>query len=149
MEAKFIQWMRDNGCFVHEALNFNRAEHLDRGVISTEDLKNETLLFTMTDAILIEKKNPHCILHPAIASREIARFKLSDWELLIVIMMVEYAATERSHFAPYLALLPTPEELDTMLYFSDAEMKALVGTSSLDRIGANEIAKTYRKKYVV
>lgn len=59
--------------------------------------------------------------------------ELGPWLSLILVMIYEFLLGERSAWAPYFSVLP--REFDTLMFWSDEELKELQGSAIVEKIG--------------
>lgn len=61
---------------------------------------------------------------------------LGPWLYLILVMIYEYLQGEASRWAPYFRVLPA--EFDTLMFWTDAELRELQGSAVINKIGKQD-----------
>lgn len=64
---------------------------------------------------------------------------LGPWLSLVLVMLYEYLAGERSKWAPYFRILPT--RFDTLMFWSPAELQELQASDVVGKIGKQDADK--------
>lgn len=62
-------------------------------------------------------------------------YRDKPWPSLILVLIYELLQGKNSRWNPYLALLPTDDDFDTLMYWSEAELKELQASAIVDKIG--------------
>jgi len=68
------------------------------------------------------------------------------WLSLILVMIFEAQHYENSNWSPYFDVMPA--EFDTLMYWTEPELKALRGSAVVDKIGKESVDKTFAEKIV-
>nr|POE56559.1 ribosomal lysine n-methyltransferase 4 [Quercus suber] len=80
------------------------------------------------------------ILTPETSALPVAARLEDPWLSLITAMIYEYSLGASSRWSPYLAVLPT--DFDTLMFWSDDELKELSGSAVVGKIGKKSADKT-------
>ncbi|ROT34588.1 SET domain-containing protein RMS1 [Sodiomyces alkalinus F11] len=158
---RFLAWFKSvGGQFREELLQIVDSRHrgAGRGIVATKDIPQETALFTIPRHAIINvltselpKKLPGVFSSSANddAGDEDEDMDGSDapdsWGSLILVMLYEYLQGDTSRWKPYFDVLP--DQFDTPIFWSDAELKELEGTSlTPEKIGKQESDAMLRSK---
>ncbi|ESZ99431.1 hypothetical protein SBOR_0193 [Sclerotinia borealis F-4128] len=127
--ATFSSWLKEMGIRTNPkmALVDLRHEGRGRGVVATEDIKNDELIFSIPRNAVLNAQNAN----PLPISRRLSE-KMPSWLALTSILMAE-GQVDNSKWAPYLAILP--ERLDSLVFWSDSELAELQASAVVKKIG--------------
>ncbi|KAJ4374346.1 Ribosomal lysine N-methyltransferase 4 [Neocucurbitaria cava] len=150
----FLTWFKSvGGEFRDDLLEIRdlRSRGAGRGIIATEDIPQETTLFTIPrDAIInvqtseLPKKLPK-LFDGSIDEADEDAESLDSWGSLILVMLYEFLQGEASRWKPYIDVLP--EMFDTPIFWTDAELKELDGTClTTEKIGKEESDNMLRSR---
>lgn len=136
-----IQWLiSQGGSFREDLLEVREVENMGRGLAALKDIDENTSLFTIPRNLLLNTSTARLrtLLPPntwdsLLSSR--------TWAALILSIVYEQANIETSPWRPYLSLMPT--EIDSLLYWSDADLQYLKGSTIVNKIGKSDIVETY------
>lgn len=132
-ELRFIQWMRDQGCWVHPGLYFRTFRGTGRGVACSENLEIGDRLFTLPFHVRLS-------IDTSDLSKRAHLRHFSCWTQLILVLMYEMLSVS-SRWRPYLDVLP--KRFHTPLFWSPLELNGLIGTSTLRLLGKKQIDRTF------
>ncbi|RJE22261.1 SET domain-containing protein [Aspergillus sclerotialis] len=105
-----------------------RSTDAGRGVVSRCDIPEGEELFAIPRDLVL---TPHNSKLNSLLSQELG--ELGPWLSLILVMIYEFLQGDKSTWAPYFMVLP--REFDTLMFWSDEELKELQGSAIIDRIG--------------
>ncbi|KAA8572868.1 hypothetical protein EYC84_003436 [Monilinia fructicola] len=104
-----------------------RAEGRGRGVVATDDIEDDEIIFSIPRNAVLNIQNAD----PLPFSRRLSE-KMPSWLALTSILMAE-GQKDNSKWAPYLAILP--ERLDSLVFWSDSELAELQASAVVNKIG--------------
>ncbi|KAF7875037.1 hypothetical protein EAF04_002209 [Stromatinia cepivora] len=138
--ATFSSWLKEMGIRTNPkmALVDLRQEGRGRGVVATEDIDDDEIIFSIPRNAVLNAQN----VNPLPISRRFFE-KMPSWLALTSILMAE-AQIDNSKWAPYLAVLP--ERLDSLVFWSDSELAELQASAVVKKIGkkdAEDMFKSY------
>ena len=106
--------------------------------VATEDIDTAEELFTLPYSLTLTVENS------AYFARNHEKLQvLPHWAALVLVLIFEYGQDLKSQWAPYLKLLP--DRMDTLMYWSDAELSELQGSEVLNKIGRQEAEDMFEK----
>ncbi|RAQ98997.1 set domain-containing protein rms1 [Stemphylium lycopersici] len=153
---RFLKWFRScGGTFNDDLLEIQdlRSQDAGRGIIAKKNIPEDTTLFAIPRDIIINVQTS------ALAEKlpEIFEESMDDedsneclepldsWASLILVMLYEYLQGSASKWKPYIDILP--QTFDTPLFWSEAELKELEGTSlTREKIGKEESDEMLRSR---
>lgn len=95
-------------------------------VVAVQDLNEDEELFSIPRSIILTTETS--------SNGEAALKEVDDpWLSLIVVMVLEYLDGPQSRWQPYFDVLP--ESFDSLMFWSDAELQCLEGSTVVDKIG--------------
>ncbi len=136
LSTKFLDWLKQNGANISSKIELQDLRHRNagRGVVAREDIAEDEELFSVSNASILTSDTSS--LPPNLKDR------LSDpWLSLILAMVYEYQVGIESRWRPYFDVLPT--HFDTLMYWSDAELKLLEGSAIVEKIGKPGADRTF------
>lgn len=113
-----------------------RDNHQGRGVIATEDIEEDEVLFKIPRSSFLSVEND-----PDFFKQVPEAKKLNSWLQLILYMM---KAGSMSHWKPYFDVLPT--QLDSLMMWKDEELESLSGSMIVKKIGKAGAEEDYEEK---
>ncbi|KXT12273.1 hypothetical protein AC579_2043 [Pseudocercospora musae] len=125
---KFLTWLKSTGATISSKVQLAdlRDRAAGRGVVATEDLTEDEELFSIPRTSILTTETSDL---PTAISQE-----LNDpWLSLILAMVYEYLRGPESPFQPYFDILP--ENFDTLMFWTDAELQHLQGSAVIEKIG--------------
>ncbi|KAI5474151.1 SET domain-containing protein 6 [Pseudohyphozyma bogoriensis] len=139
-EATFLSWISShpNGV-VSPAIAFHQFADMGRGMVALADIPPDTLLFTLPREYLLTTSTS--ALPPLLPPTAWA--ELNGWTPLILCILYEYAHPTTSVFKPYFDVLPPPGSFDSLMFWSEEELKELKGSLVLTKIGKDEADEEY------
>ncbi|KAM0283719.1 hypothetical protein ACHAQH_002308 [Verticillium albo-atrum] len=154
LSDRFLQWFKSaGGEFRDDLLQIVdlRPQAAGRGIIATRDVPEDTTLFTIPRQAIINvltselpKKLPQ-VFDGSIDEMDDNAEPLDSWGQLILVMLYEILQGDASKWKPYFDVLP--QQFDTPIFWSDAELLELQGTSlSAEKIGKVESDAMFRSK---
>nr|POE78490.1 ribosomal lysine n-methyltransferase 4 [Quercus suber] len=135
----FLTWLREHGVSLCPkiALSDQRHRNAGRAVVATQSIGEDEELFSIPRSSIL---TPETSALPAEARLE------DPWLSLITAMIYEHSLGESSRWSPYLAVLPT--EFDSLMFWSETELKELAGSAVVDKIGKASADKTLTETVV-
>ncbi|GAA5898866.1 ribosomal lysine N-methyltransferase [Sporobolomyces salmoneus] len=138
-ENKFLEWFKSTGGTVNDAVGFKQFDGMGRGAVALQDIEVDTLLFSIPRSILLTTSTS--ALPSLLPSEEWQ--DLSGWTPLILSMMYERLRT--STWTPYFDLLPEEKSFNSLMFWSDEELKELTGSTVLSKIGKDEADQAFKE----
>ncbi|EEP78217.1 conserved hypothetical protein [Uncinocarpus reesii 1704] len=110
-----------------------RSNAAGRGVetVACEEIAQDEELFAIPENLVLSVQNSKLKDHLNFTDKE-----LDSWLSLIVTMIYEYLHGGASRWSSYFAVLPT--DFDTLMFWSQDELRELQGSSVLSKIGRQE-----------
>lgn len=140
----FEDWVSKRFSFVSSKFRIAdlRANGEGRGLIATEDISKDEVLFELSrDAIL--NIDTASITKLRSENREILR-SLNQWQALIICVAFEWFLGQKSEFLPYFQVLPLKhEDFNSLMFWSNEELKLLKPSAVLKRIGRDAAEEMY------
>lgn len=121
--------------------------------VAKHDIPEDTALFTIPRDLIINVQTSKLVEklpevfddHINDEDEEDDVENMDSWGSLILVMLYEYLQGESSLWRPYLDILP--QTFDTPIFWSEAELKELEGTSlTTEKIGKNESDSMLRSR---
>ncbi|KAM0750388.1 SET domain-containing protein [Meredithblackwellia eburnea MCA 4105] len=148
-EKSFLDWLTSNGTFLcpDMALHSFEADGMGRGLIATKDIQKDTLLFSLPRNLILTTSTSN--LHTLIRDEDWNQ--LQGWCPLILSMMYERRRGTLDTFKdlnwkPYFDLLPPPNSFNSLMYWNQAELEELEGTTIVNKIGKDEAEESWREQ---
>ncbi|KAF3083987.1 hypothetical protein TWF102_008791 [Orbilia oligospora] len=133
-EAGIVHWLSHNGAEVHPSIQISRSPSGEQVISSTDNIPASTTLLNIPVSAIITTTNSSLLERiPSLAEK-------SQWTILILTIMYE-ASKPDSQWRSYFDSLPT--EFDTLMYWSQDELKELEGSAVLNKIGKEEAETMY------
>ncbi|EGG03367.1 uncharacterized protein MELLADRAFT_90239 [Melampsora larici-populina 98AG31] len=135
----FNHWLKDRGVIQHPSISIHHFGHQGHGLIATEDIEAGTILFSIprppvSNSPLLTIGTSDFLSKLGTSDAE----KISrNWIPLLMTMMWErargYDQSVPSHMSwrPYFEMMPT--EFDTLMFWSDDELKELQASTVLGK----------------
>ncbi|KAJ8123855.1 hypothetical protein ONZ43_g286 [Nemania bipapillata] len=160
--AKFLDWFKAwPGASFHADIEIQdlRRDGRGRGIIARSDIPEDTVLFTIPRAAIINtetsdlaRKIPDVFATTALddtdgeADDDVGETSgpPDNWVSLILVMIYEYLQGDRSRWQPYFDVLPT--EFDTLMWWSDKELDWLQASSIVAKIGKDDADSMFRAR---
>ncbi|KAJ8125859.1 hypothetical protein O1611_g7780 [Lasiodiplodia mahajangana] len=161
--ARFLEWFKAwPGANFHADIEIRdlRPNGRGRGIIAKSDIPEDTVLFTIPRAAIINtqtsdlaKRIPDVFASTAAldetdgeADDEMGETSgpPDNWLSLILVMIYEYLQGERSRWKHYFDVLPT--EFDTLMWWSDKELDGLQASSIVAKIGKDDADSMFRAR---
>jgi len=149
---KFLNWFKSQpGTYFHHDLKIVdlRSQNAGRGIIATKRIEPDTNLFIIPRSLVITKENSTLYTKdPNIFERldEIPDLdeENAEWLKLVVTLIYEDFCGEGSPWKPYIDVLP--EIFDTLMFWTDEQVKELQASAVVDKIGKSEADELFRTK---
>ncbi|CZT46188.1 related to RMS1-regulatory protein [Rhynchosporium secalis] len=127
----FLTWLTSMGVVLNPkvALLDLRSTGQGRGVGALADIEEDEVLFTIPRSAVL---NTTTALGLCDISTTPTILEMPSWLALTAIILAE-GRRQESKWAPYLALLP--RELDSLVFWSEEELKELQASTVVDKIG--------------
>ncbi|KAK6534745.1 hypothetical protein TWF281_006047 [Arthrobotrys megalospora] len=136
-EATVIQWLSHNGVQVHPSIQISRSPSGEYIINSTDNIPSSTTLLSIPASAIITASSSSLLQRiPSLAEK-------SQWTALILTVMYE-ASLPDSKWRAYFDSLPT--EFDTLMYWTEDELKELEGSAVLNKIGKEEAEAMYSEE---
>ncbi|KAF3193512.1 hypothetical protein TWF225_010250 [Orbilia oligospora] len=133
-EAAIVHWLSHNGAEVHPSIQISRSPSGEQVISSTDNIPASTTLLNIPASAIITATNSSLLERiPSLAEK-------SQWTILILTIMYE-ASKPDSQWRSYFDSLPI--EFDTLMYWSQDELKELEGSAVLNKIGKEEAETMY------
>ncbi|KAI0115588.1 SET domain-containing protein [Nemania sp. FL0031] len=160
--ARFLEWFRAwPGASFHADIEIRdlRNTGRGRGIIAKADIPEDTVLFTIPRAAIINtqtsdlaKRIPEVFATTALddtdgeADDDVGETSgpPDNWLSLILVMIYEYLQGERSRWQRYFDVLPT--EFDTLMWWSDKELDGLQTSAIVAKIGKDDADSMFRAR---
>ncbi|KMP02239.1 hypothetical protein DIZ76_010123 [Coccidioides immitis] len=130
----FMGWLKQHpGVRVNPKIRIAdlRPTGAGRGVVACEEIVQDEELFAIPEDLVLSVANSK------IKDRiNFADENFDTWLSLIVTMIFEYLQGGVSKWSPYFGVLPT--DFDTLMFWTENELRELQGSSVLDKIGKQE-----------
>lgn len=159
----FLSWFTQlPGANFHPDIQIQdlRARGAGRGIVATADIAEDTVLFRIPRAAIINtltsdlpKKIPQ-IFEDSTAGLEDADNEADEegdahgasdsWVSLILVLVYEYLQGSQSRWKPYFDVLP--ESFDTLMFWSGQELDALQASAITAKIGRDEADNMFRAR---
>ncbi|KAI0396773.1 SET domain-containing protein [Xylariaceae sp. FL0594] len=159
---RFLEWFKAwPGASFHENIEIQdlRNQNRGRGIIAKSDIPEDTVLFTIPRAAIINTETSDLarripdvfattVLDDADNEADEDGIEASgppdNWVSLILVMMYEYLQSENSRWKRYFDVLPT--EFDTLMWWSGKELDALQASSIIGKIGKDDADSMFRTR---
>ncbi|KAI0471503.1 SET domain-containing protein [Xylariaceae sp. FL0804] len=160
--ASFLEWFKAlPGATFHPDIKIQdlRGQGAGRGIVATAPIPEDTVLFTIPREAIINTLTSDL---PERVPEAFATTGLEDadneadedgnetsgppdsWTSLILVMIYEYLQGHRSRWRPYFDVLP--DEFDTLMWWTDAELSRLQSSSIVSKVGKEEADGIFRAK---
>jgi N-lysine methyltransferase SETD6 len=137
--ANFLNWLRYNGTTISSKIELADLRNHDagRGIIALEDLGEDEQLFSIARSSILTVETSS--LPTAIKDQ------LEDpWLSLILVMAYESQLGANSAWKPYFDVLPI--QFDTLMYWSEEELRFLQGSAVVNKIGKKSADKAFAEQ---
>ncbi|KAJ3578019.1 hypothetical protein NPX13_g2545 [Xylaria arbuscula] len=159
--AKFLAWFKTlPGASFHEDIEIRdlRSDGRGRGIIAKTDIPEDTVLFTIPRAAIINtqtselaQKLPGAFAPTVLDDTDneadddgTESGPPDNWVSLILVMIYEYLQGENSRWKRYFDVLPTG--FDTLMWWSDADLDWLQASSIVAKIGKDDADSMFRAR---
>ncbi|KAK4700493.1 N-lysine methyltransferase SETD6, partial [Phenoliferia sp. Uapishka_3] len=144
-EQEFTSWLTTHGTSICSDVAFSSFEGMGRGLIATADIQPDTVIFSLPRSLLVTTTTS---LLPTLLPAD-GWSELGGWSPLILIMMYERSRPANPSafppsWAPYFALLPSPESFNSLMFWSDEELSELEGSTVKAKVGREEAEEEWR-----
>ncbi|KLJ12691.1 SET domain-containing protein 6 [Blastomyces silverae] len=134
LSDEFMCWLKQSaGVRVSPKIKIAdlRSEGAGRGIVASSDITEDEELFAIPQNVVLSFRNSKLkdILH-------ISESDLGPWLCLILVMIYEYLQGGASPWSRYFQVLPT--EFDTLMFWTDEELRELSGSAVLNKIGKSD-----------
>lgn len=154
----FVNWLRTSGTTVSEKIDLvdMRNQGAGRGVGMMITLHTHTktpvlTIHTVARENIAEDETLFSIPRSTILTTETSSIpktissELQDpWLSLILTMLFEYQQAQESKWAPYFDVLPA--DFDTLMFWSETELKDLQGSAVVNKIGKASADATFEEQ---
>ena len=141
--TRFIEWLKQSGTNINPKVELADLQDRSagRGVLAKEDIAEDEELFSIPRTSILTVDNSSL---PEQVRKDV---KLHDpWLSLILAMIYEYQLGSASRWEAYFDVLP--ETFDTLMFWSDEELKELQGSAVLNKIGKQSADDTIREHVI-
>ncbi|GAA97802.1 uncharacterized protein L969DRAFT_89652 [Mixia osmundae IAM 14324] len=131
-----LDWFKSNGGSVQPHVEFASYPDMGCGMRATSNLRSETELFSIPRSLVLS-------VHTSPLPKSLpdwSEISTQGWVGLILCLMYEQI-DPASHWKRYLNSMPTC--FDSLMFWSDDELRELQGSSVLDKIGREEAEGSY------
>ncbi|KAI0683143.1 SET domain-containing protein [Cytidiella melzeri] len=142
----FLDWFQSqNGYIDKTAMKVDEIPGFARGAIALRDLPEGHTLFSIPRELTLSTRTS--ALPSKIGASVWKQHGLHvGWAGLILCMMWEEAQSTESRWNAYMSILPS--KFETPMFWDEAELEELKGTSVVDKIGKAEAEKDFYSKIV-
>jgi histone-lysine N-methyltransferase SETD3 len=138
ISKNFNEWIEKGG-LPHNKLTTIPVKGMRLGTIASEDITPEEVYISVPEELCMDRESAvKCpMLGPAI-KRLNEKFPKGDafHELLFHLLVEKFVRKEESPWAPYMAVIPGPEEMEQPAYYTDEEMGMLEGSPLKEMVEA-------------
>ncbi|KAI1135604.1 SET domain-containing protein [Hypoxylon sp. FL0543] len=160
--ASFLEWFKAwPGATFHPDIKIEdlRDKGAGRGVVATADIPEDTVLFTIPRAAIINtetsdlpKRIPQVFETTGLEDTDNEADEdgsetsgpPDNWVSLILIMIYEYLQGDKSRWKPYFDVLPS--QFETLMWWSEQELVELQASSIVAKIGKDEADGMFRSR---
>ncbi|KAF1974642.1 SET domain-containing protein [Bimuria novae-zelandiae CBS 107.79] len=140
----FLEWLKRSGAEISPKIELKdlRNTQAGRGVVSTQDIGEDELLFSVPRSAILSVEN-------SILSNEIPKatlVHLGPWLSLILVMIYEYIHKDASNWATYFAVLPS--EFNTLMFWSEDELAELQASAVVHKIGRQSADESFKNELI-
>ncbi|EEQ90134.1 hypothetical protein RJZ56_006799 [Blastomyces dermatitidis] len=134
LSDEFMCWLKQSaGVRVSPKIKIAdlRSEGAGRGIVALSNINEDEELFAIPQNLVLSFQNSKLkdLLH-------ISEKDLGPWLCLILVMIYEYLQGGASPWSRYFQVLPT--EFDTLMFWTDEELRELSGSAVLNKIGKSD-----------
>ncbi|ODV78817.1 SET domain-containing protein [Suhomyces tanzawaensis NRRL Y-17324] len=148
----FIQWLAEHNVSVSPKVEIAdlRAQNQGRGLVATQDIKDDEVLFTIPRSAMLNVDNSSLVTdHPELRPK---LFALNQWESLIITLLYEIQVKKQdSPWHQYFCMLPILDSdnytFNQLMFWSEKDLKHLEPSLILDRIGKDISEAMYAKLF--
>ncbi|KAJ6264831.1 hypothetical protein Dda_0984 [Drechslerella dactyloides] len=133
-------WLSRNSAQIHPSVLVSKSDPGTHTISSTEPIPASTTLLSIPISATL------CITNGALLQRAPALADRSQWPAMILTVMYENSLPD-SKWRTYLDNLP--REFDTLMYWTDDELKELEGSAVLGKVGKQEAIIFYQTEIMV
>ena len=141
LTSRFLDWLERSGTNVSSKIELAdlRLRNAGRGVVAKEDIEEDEELFAIpkSSILTLETSSVPAALNEA---------PTDPWLSLILAMMYEFRRGSESNWSPYFDILP--EDFDTLMYWSEEELRSLDGSAVLSKIGKASADRTFTEDLI-
>ncbi|CAI5760063.1 unnamed protein product [Candida verbasci] len=142
----FETWLIENGVIINPKIKIHNFSNIDlgRGLIATDNLESNEILFKIPKNIIFNMKNNSLIVkYPKLYSKLL---NINPWKSLIIVLYYEFKNNQNSFWFNYLKILPDSiSDFNQLIFWSPGELKSLRPSCILDRIGYDSATEMYDK----
>ncbi|KAI5303429.1 putative tRNA threonylcarbamoyladenosine biosynthesis protein kae1, partial [Ascosphaera pollenicola] len=132
--SRFVQWLREcPGVRVSQKVEITQSETSESGAFAAENVAEDEELFMIPADVCLTFKSSHLKSCPGLTRLE---EELGPWLCLMLTMVYEFLRGTASPWQPYLSTLPS--SFDSLMFWSEEELKELQGSAIKDRIGKQD-----------
>ncbi|KAI0141607.1 SET domain-containing protein [Xylariaceae sp. FL1272] len=160
--ASFLSWFKAQpGATFHPDIEIQdfRNRAAGRGIVAKVDIPEDTLLFTIPRASVINtqtsdlaKRLPELFATTGLEDADneadedggATSGPPDNWISLILVMIYEYLQGDQSRWKPYFDVLPT--DFETLIWWGDKDLEQLQASSIISKIGKDEADSMFRVK---
>ncbi|KAL9060798.1 MAG: hypothetical protein Q9162_000502 [Coniocarpon cinnabarinum] len=73
------------------------------------------------------------------------KLSTQSWPALILVLIYEHLQGEKSKWRPYVRLLPTEQDFDTLMYWTDEELNELQASAIREKIGRDDAEAMFKE----
>ncbi|MCJ1282996.1 hypothetical protein MMC26_002323 [Xylographa opegraphella] len=134
---EFLEWLNGEGASISQkiALTDLTALGRGRGVVARVDIEENCELFSIPQSAVLSTANSE--LRSKIPEID----QLDPWLSLVLVMIYECSLGQLGRWFSYFCVLP--REIDTLIHWSEDELKELEGSAVISKIGKADADKTF------
>lgn len=127
------------------AIADGRDVNQGRCVVAREAIEGQEVLFEIPRSAIFNVESSQLVCRfPELKSRLLN--EIGHWEGLVLCMLYEMKAVrERSVWWAYFRVLPRPDEINSLMYWSDEQLEGLKPSLIVQRVGVAEAREMYRR----
>lgn len=148
--TEYVSWLTNNGVKISPKLKVEDNRYKDEGrcVVTTADIQKDELLFEIPRNVLLNCETSQLVKDIPAVLTELETFSGSEplsWEPLILCLFYEmYILKDKSRWWPYFEVLPTLEDMNVLVLWSDEDLAALEPSYVLSCIGKEQVENMYQ-----
>lgn len=146
LTERFVAFLKANKVTISPSVKVAdfRSQDQGRAVIAIEDIKVDETLFELPQAVLLNYTTSELFDKFSEAEKKQVLESDSQWEILILCMFYEMVVRKSdSRWKAYFNVLP--EKFNNLIFWSDSELKQLLPSLIVKRVGKEESESMYKR----